>query len=108
MVTRSRVWVQSHLALIGYLILAGGLIYAITLNRLDIDKVCWTVQRQLDRNAASVGRSLEGLQLIERNPLRAVRLNVPGAGYYAERPAELARAIDRSERELATYQVTAC
>jgi hypothetical protein len=98
----------NHLAVIGYLILAAATTYAIYLNRTDIDKVCTTVQQQLDRNEATLQRSLDEQKLIQLDPEVARRNDVPGADYYASRPAELAAAIKRTAEELKTYQVNAC
>lgn len=93
---------------IGYLILAAALTFAIASNQNDIDKVCTTVQRQLDRNAATLERSLAGQELIRSKPREALRRKVPGATYYIEHPDELRASIDRTKDELATYQVNAC
>jgi ADP-ribosylglycohydrolase len=97
-----------RLAVVGYVILSLAVGYAIFLNRADIDQVCTTVQRQLDRNEATLQRSLDGQRLIQSNPVMARRKNVPGADYYADRPMELRAAIQRTERELHTYQGNAC
>lgn len=98
----------NRLALIGYLILSVAVAFAIGSNRKDIDKVCETVQRQLDRNAATVERGLTGLRMIRDDPGAARVANVPGTDYYLERPNELAAAVNRSESELKTYRVNAC
>lgn len=81
---------------------------AIAMNNNDIDRVCSTVQRQLDRNAATVERGLDGLLLIQDDPLAAKARNVPASAYYAEHPQELAAAITRSRDELRIYHVNAC
>lgn len=81
---------------------------AIVWNGNDIEQVCATVQRQLDRNAATLERSLAGLALIQYDPQKAVAQNIPGADYYASQPDELARAIERAKAELAIYHVNAC
>jgi hypothetical protein len=98
----------NRLAVVGYVILALAIGYAIFLNRADIDKVCATVQRQLDRNEATLQRSLDGQRLIQSNPVMARRKNVPGADYYADRPMELRAQIARTQRELHTYEGNAC
>lgn len=95
-------------AVVGYVILSLAVTYAISINRDDIDKVCSTVQQQLDRNAATVSRGLNGLRMIRDDPAAAKAANVPGADYYLARPAELEAAIRRARAELATYQVNAC
>ncbi len=82
--------------------------FAISRNGDDINQVCSTVQRQVDRNAATVERGLRGLEMIRDHPLSARAQSIPGSAYYVGHPIELAAAIQRSKRELATYQVKAC
>lgn len=98
----------NRLAVVGYIILTLAVAYAISINRDDINQVCATVQSQLDRNAATVERGLNGLKLIRDNPSEARLRNVPGFDYYIRRPHELKAAIDRAEDELMTYKTNAC
>lgn len=83
-------------------------LYAIWDNGADIEQVCEFNQRQTDRNAATLQRSLDGLRMIRDMPERANKLNVSGFDYYVLRPAELASAIHRTRAELAIYQTEVC
>ena len=73
-------------------------------NGASIDDVCATVQAQQDRNRATVQRSLDGLVAIQSGRGK----NIPGYGYYRERPQELRAAITRTQREIHIYEGNVC
>lgn len=81
---------------------------SISRNTGRVDKVCTTVQRQMDRNAATLKRSLDSQVQISMAPQRAVKLGLPGAAYYSEHPGELAASMKRTTEELHIYQQQAC
>jgi hypothetical protein len=77
-------------------------------NGVELEQVCQTVQAQNDRNAATIQRSINGLELIAADPNEAVRTHVPGVDYYTARPEELEAALVRQYSELAIYQQQVC
>jgi hypothetical protein len=81
---------------------------AIQLNSNEVERVCQTVQAQLDRNEATLRHSLQNLILIRDRPEEARAQNVQGATYYSGNPVELISAINHFKAELATYSGDAC
>lgn len=77
-------------------------------NGVELAQVCEQVQKQNDRNAATIQRGINGLELIAADPIEAVRTQVPGVDYYSSRPAELEAALVRQYAELAVYQQQVC
>ena len=106
--TKRRVGLSNLLWKLATFIAVAASLVAITRNTSDIDQVCATVQRQLDRNAASVRRNANQLEAIAADPITAREQNIPGAYYYSTHPEELRAAIGDAYAELSAYQVDAC